>query len=199
MYQLRGKKKLGKIVLVTGGARCGKSRFAEEYAAKVGGKVAYIATANIYDEEMAYRVKLHQERRPKDWATFEAATDAHLTIRQINEAAVYDVILFDCLTLYVSNILCAVDDITDSGNNYRLVREKIDLLTVAAAEFSGTIVFVTNEVGAGIVPNNQLSREYRDLAGITNQIMARVAAEVYLMVCGIGVDIKKLAIGTYEG
>ena len=183
---------MGKIVLVTGGARSGKSRFAEQYAARFGKKVAYIATAGVYDEEMAFRVKLHRERRPKDWHTWEAPEDAHLAIEEAGKA--HDMILFDCLTLYISNLLCALENVRDSAANYELIREKISLLLEAAKEQEGTTIFVTNEVGAGIVPENHLAREYRDITGIANQLTAREAAEVYVVSCGIAVDFKKLAV-----
>jgi len=182
---------MGKIVLVTGGARSGKSRFAEGYAAKYGKKVAYIATAGIYDEEMAFRVKLHRERRPKEWQTWEAPHDAHIALKEAGKE--HDMVLFDCLTLYISNILCNLEDISDSAENYRLVRDAVCRLIRQAEENEGTTIFVTNEVGAGIVPENQLSREYRDVAGIANQLMGRAAEKVYLVTCGLPVDVKKLA------
>ncbi len=181
---------MGKIVLVTGGARSGKSRFAERYAARYGKNIAYIATAGIYDEEMAFRVKLHRERRPASWKTWEAPYDAHEALKEAGES--HDMVLFDCLTLYISNILCAVEDISDSARNYRLVREQVCKLIAQAEENAGTAIFVTNEVGAGIVPENQLSREYRDVVGIANQLMGRAAENVYLVTCGLAVDIKKL-------
>lgn len=96
---------MGKIILITGGARCGKSSFAEDYVKTHGKDIAYIATSQIYDDEMAYRVKLHQQRRPSSWQTFEAPFDADTAI---NEAFCHhDIILFDCLTLYLSNYLCS--------------------------------------------------------------------------------------------
>ncbi len=179
---------LGKIVLVTGGARSGKSRFAEEYAAEHGKHVAYIATAQIYDEEMAYRVKLHQKRRPEEWRTFEAPFHAERIIREAGKE--HDMILFDCLTIYLSNLICGMDSLDEFDRNYQAVRESIRLLTDQALANEGTTVFVTNEVGAGIVPENRLSREYRDLAGIANQQMAQAAEEVYLLVCGLPVTVK---------
>ena len=182
---------MGKIVLVTGGARSGKSRFAEQYAARMGERVGYIATAEVYDEEMAFRVKLHRQRRPASWKTYEAPRDAHLALKEAG--AECDSVLFDCLTLYMSNLLCSLDSIADSHQNYSLAKEKLDLLIAQAKANPGTTVFVTNEVGSGIVPQNHLSREYRDLAGIANQWMARAADEVYLVVCGLAVNVKKLA------
>ncbi len=183
---------MGKIVLVTGGARSGKSRFAEQYAARNGRQVAYIATAEIYDSEMEFRVKLHRQRRPADWKTYEAPYDAHETLTEAAHNGV-DMVLFDCLTLYVSNFLCSLESIADSHRNYMLAKEKIDLLLAAAKESPGTTIFVTNEVGSGIVPENHLSREYRDIVGIVNQWVGRAADEVYLVTCGLAVNIKHLA------
>ena len=162
---------MGRIILITGGARSGKSRFAEEYAKryseKHGGLVAYIATAEVYDDEMAFRVKLHRKRRPSSWTTFEAPKDADKVLDRAKKE--HNIVLFDCLTIYVSNMLCDIGDITDSDLNYRTVMEKIGLLMDAAKNTDGISIFVTNEVGAGIVPANHLSREYRDVAGIANQ------------------------------
>lgn len=182
---------MGRIILVTGGARSGKSRFAEQYVARVGRHIGYIATAEVYDEEMAFRVKLHRQRRPAEWKTYEAPLDAHNALREAGREC--DAVLFDCLTLYMSNILCSLDSITDSHQNYSLAKEKLDALIEQAKANQGTTVFVTNEVGSGIVPGEHLSREYRDIAGIANQWMARAADEVYLVVCGLAVNIKKLS------
>ncbi|MBR1759634.1 MAG: bifunctional adenosylcobinamide kinase/adenosylcobinamide-phosphate guanylyltransferase [Schwartzia sp.] len=182
---------MGKIVLVTGGARSGKSRFAEQYVARAGKHIGYIATAEVYDEEMAFRVKLHRQRRPSEWKTYEAPFDAHRALKEAGQEC--DAVLFDCLTLYMSNLLCSLDSIADSHQNYSLAKEKLDALIAQAKENPGTTVFVTNEVGSGIVPGDHLSREYRDVAGIANQWMARAADEVYLVVCGLAVNVKKLA------
>ena len=95
---------MGKIVLVTGGARSGKSRFAEKYAARYGTHIAYIATAEIYDKEMEFRVALHRKRRPSDWQTWEAPFDAHKALAEAGQE--HDMVLFDCMTLYISNLLC---------------------------------------------------------------------------------------------
>ena len=177
---------MGKIILVTGGARSGKSRFAETYAAEHGQKVAYVATAEIRDAEMAERVKKHVERRPAAWVTYEAPYDAHNAI----SAALCesDTVLFDCVTVYISNILLNAPENTDL---YYLLEEKITALINAAQKSGGTVIFVTNEVGAGIVPMNKLARDFRDLAGVANQMIAAAAAEVYLVTCGIAVNIKK--------
>lgn len=181
---------MGKIILVTGGARSGKSTFAEQYVAKYGEKIGYIATSQIYDDEMEFRVKLHQKRRPQGWDTFECPFDAHHVI--VDKGQSYDMFLFDCITIYISNILSKVQDITDFDGNYQLVTGKINELIEAIKASDTTVVLVTNEVGAGIVPENKLARIYRDLAGLTNQILAEAAAEVYLVVAGIPVNLRQL-------
>ncbi len=182
---------MGKIILVTGGARSGKSSFAEKLALKIGnGRAAYIATAQVLDDEMIFRVKLHQSRRGVNWRTFEAPFCAE---EKISEAAeTFDAILFDCVTLYVSNFLCAavVDDEKILYDElHRLIQKLID----AAKSSDATTIFVTNEVGNGIVPDNKLARRFRDLAGIANQMLAAEAEKVFLTVAGLAVDVRKLA------
>ena len=186
----------GKIVLVTGGARSGKSAFAEKLAAKFGVSVGYIATAQIYDEEMRYRVKLHRERRPENWQTYEAPYWADKAI--VEAADSHKVLLFDCLTLYLSNLLCLMpeEELTDD-KVYTMLTEQMEKLLAAAQTAvtqGATIIFVTNEVGAGIVPENKLARLYRDLSGLANQKIAAAADEVYAVMAGIPVNIKKLNV-----
>lgn len=183
----------GTIILVTGGARSGKSAFAERYAAAHGRRIAYIATAQILDEEMRYRVALHRERRPEAWQTYEAPFAAE---QAIEEAAVAsDTILFDCVTIYLSNLLCSLDEtqLADEAFVHAQSEEAIDRLIAAVRAGGVRCVFVTNEVGAGIVPEHRLSRLYRDAAGRANQRLAQEAEAVYLTVAGIPVNLRKLA------
>ena len=183
----------GTIILVTGGARSGKSAFAERYAAAHGRRIAYIATAQILAEEMRYRVALHRERRPEAWQTYEAPFAAE---QAIEEAAVAsDTILFDCVTIYLSNLLCSLDEtqLADEAFVHAQSEEAIDRLVAAARAGGARCIFVTNEVGAGIVPEHRLSRLYRDMAGRANQRLAEAAEEVYLTVAGIPVNLRKLA------
>lgn len=188
--------KKGKIVLVTGGARSGKSTFAEKLVAESGKKIAYIATSQIFDEEMRFRVALHRKRRPVDWQTYEAPFDAQRAIEAA--AQQHDAILFDCITIYLSNILCQLEEqkLDKPEQIYQLTRQKISQLITAAEEAAAqgaVVVFVTNEVGAGIVPENKLSRLYRDISGLANQQLAKAAADVYAVIAGIPVNIKALA------
>lgn len=181
-----------KIVVVTGGARSGKSTFAERYAAALTNRIAYIATAQIYDDEMQRRVDMHRQRRPATWCTVEAPYEAHLAIKQLPGQV--QVVLFDCLTLYTTNLLLNPNAPADPEQRYQFIMNDIHKL-VAAARASGlTVIFVTNEVGNGIVPENALAREYRDVAGLVNQYVAAQADEVYLVVCGIAAELKKLGV-----
>lgn len=181
---------MGKIILVTGGARSGKSSFAEKLALKIGnGKAAYIATAQVFDDEMSYRVKVHKERRGDNWLTFESPFNADKSISFAAEN--FKAILFDCVTIYVSNFICAAD-LDDEEELYKNLRELIQKLIDAALNSDATIIFVTNEVGGGIVPENKLARRFRDLAGLANQLLAAHADKVFLTVAGIAIDIKKL-------
>lgn len=182
-----------KIVLVTGGARSGKSEFAEKYVLHYGAKCAYIATAEILDEEMAERVRLHKARRPQTrWINFEAPYNAHEVLCEAAQET--DTVLFDCLTLYMSNLLYGKNAPQGTTEEKaQVVKAEIAKL-IEAAEAGGKItVFVTNEVGAGIVPENAMAREYRDIAGWVNQQVADAADSVFYCVAGQAVDMKKLA------
>lgn len=187
----------GKIVLVTGGARSGKSSFAERYAKNSHCKVAYIATAHIHDEEMKNRVALHRRRRPADWVTLEAPYANQETMREAASRA--DIILFDCLTLFTTNLLLAPAAPTDfqCRADYVLSQVKVILETVRST--AATAIFVTNEVGWGIVPDNALAREFRDIAGWVNQLAADCADEAYLVVSGLAVELKSIAFNFGEG
>ncbi len=183
----------GKLVLVTGGARSGKSEFAEKYVLHYGAKCAYIATAEILDGEMAERVRLHQARRPQTrWLNFEAPYNAHDVLREAAQQA--DAVLFDCLTLYMSNLLYGKNAPQGTTEQKALaVKAEIAKLLDAARTSGKIVVFVTNEVGAGIVPENAMAREYRDIAGWVNQQVAEAADCVFYCVAGQAVDMKKLA------
>jgi len=182
----------GKFILVTGGARSGKSVFAENYASNCAGPMAYIATAQIYDEEMKERVAIHQSRRSADWITFEAPYEADKAI--VTAGLQAEVILFDCLTLYTTNLMLAPTAPEDRESRHDYVMNEITKLLDAAKLLNKTVIFVTNEVGMGIVPDNAMAREYRDLAGIANQRVAAQADEVYLVVSGLAIEIKARAL-----
>ena len=193
-----------KLILVTGGARSGKSRFAEDYvkaaAATVVGlqphSLAYIATAQAWDEEMRFRIGCHQARRGAAWHTYEAPgeQEAEAALRQAG--SVHQAVLFDCVTLYLSNILCKCTEIelADERSLYARAQKAVQGLIEAAgsAAKARAVVFVTNEVGSGIVPENALARRYRDLAGLANEQLASAADAVYFCVCGQAVNLKTM-------
>ena len=181
-----------KLTLVLGGARSGKSKFAEKYVLHAGVKAAYIATAEILDDEMATRVEYHKSRRRNArWINFEAPYDAEKTLLEAGKVA--DVVLFDCLTVYISNLMYGKNAPTDFNAKYDYVYAGIDKLLKAARKINKPVVFVSNDVGAGIVPDSVMGREYRDIAGWVNQQVGMEADEVYYVIAGNAVDIKKLA------
>lgn len=182
---------MGEISLVTGGARSGKSAFAERRVGRFGDKIAYVATAQAWDEEMRLRIDLHQRRRPPGWGTFEAPCQAPAVLGRAAAAA--DAVLFDCLTMFVTNLMGQEDFPADAEAGLRRLAAETAALLAAAQEAPCPVVFVSNEVGLGIVPDNALARAFRDYAGWVNQQVAAQAAQVYLVVSGLAVDVKRLA------
>jgi adenosylcobinamide kinase / adenosylcobinamide-phosphate guanylyltransferase len=191
-----------RLVLILGGARSGKSTFAERLALNSGRSVAFIATATASDEDMRNRISRHQAARPAHWSTIEEPLQLSNAVRKAS--AVADVLILDCITVWLSNWLFAQDDnelmdaATISSHHYDAVLDVIDdlLQVVAALGSHKTLIVVTNEVGLGIVPAYALGRVYRDLLGLVNQRIAATAPRVYLMVAGLGVDIKRLHEGS---
>ena len=191
-----GKQMAGKLIMVTGGARSGKSEFAEQYVLHYAPKCDYIATAEVLDQEMAERGRLHRQRRNDGrWVNHEAPYEAYKTFASLGEET--GAVLFDCLTIYMANLLYGKNapdpDKVDFLHRCEYVYGEIDKLLAAARDCGKIVVFVTNEVGSGIVPDNLMAREYRDLAGWVNQRVAAACDKVYLCVAGQAVDMKKLA------
>ena len=181
-----------KLVLVLGGARSGKSEFAEKFVLHAGNLCGYIATAEILDEEMAERIKLHRDRRGKRWITFEAPYEAEKVFPEAGERT--DAILFDDITIYLSNMLYGKNAPQGTtAEKAAVVRKRIQALLAAARACGRTVVFVSNEVGSGIVPDNAMAREYRDISGWVNQQIGEAADRVFYVVAGQAVDIKRLA------
>ena len=162
------------IIFIGGGARSGKSRFALERARREGSHIIFIATAEAKDDEMRERIAKHRADRDPAIVTIEAPIELASSIR----AAEADAVIVDCLTLWLANVL------------HRDIDAATWELLAVARETSATVVFVTNEVGCGIVPDNALAREFRDRAGILNQRVAEAAAEVYWMVFGQPLRVK---------
>lgn len=158
--------------LVLGGARSGKSRFAEDLAIQSGLARIYVATGTAFDGEMEKRIALHQDRRGSGWRTVEEQTDlAGVLAREAKSDAV---LLVDCLTLWLNNLMMADKDLASESAR----------LCDAVSTLAGPCVFVSNEVGMGIVPDNRLSREFRDAQGRLNQDMAAVCGKVIFVAAG---------------
>ncbi|WP_028551112.1 bifunctional adenosylcobinamide kinase/adenosylcobinamide-phosphate guanylyltransferase [Paenibacillus sp. UNC451MF] len=197
------------LVLVTGGARSGKSSFAEAYASRLENQGIYIATAQAYDEEMKERIGLHRRQRDEagfPWTTVEESFELDaLLSRWTGEVtlqgqtyveqpwptdATGTVVLVDCLTLWLSNWLLRYEQEADAE---QLVKQKIDACVAASRRFADQghhLVLVTNEVGYGLVPEYKLGRQFRDLSGIMNQRLAREAEQVFLVTAGIPMELK---------
>lgn len=170
-------------VFVIGGCRSGKSRHALETADRfVGKEQIFVATCIPYDDEMKHRVNKHRQERSRQWVTVEAPTRLPEAI--IENSAHASVILVDCLTLWINNLLMASDD-TEK------VLKQIGMLIQAIETASCPVVLVSNEVGAGIVPENKLARQFRDLVGTANQAVAGHVDRVVWMVAGLPVTIKE--------
>lgn len=176
------------IMLVTGGARSGKSAFAEQQLAALPGPHGYMATAEVYDDEMADRVALHRQRRPASWRTYEVPRQVLAVWPRL--MADNACVLVDCLTIYFSNFLYDQRHLSDEAIMERALEELRQWLDAIRREEGKTVIFVTNEIGSGIVPMEHISRLYRDVIGRINQAVAREADDVYWTVCGIPVCIK---------
>ena len=172
--------------LILGGARSGKSRFAQELAAKLGQRVLFVATGEPLDEEMSSRIEAHRKSRPSSWKTLEAPTNvAEAVISEIGDA---EVVIVDCLTLLVSNLM-GTEDI-DAETLGRKVTAELEDLVAFMRTTKAHFIIVSNEVGLGLVPPYPAGRVYRDALGTANQMLARHADEVYLMVAGIAIALK---------
>ncbi|MBW9172888.1 bifunctional adenosylcobinamide kinase/adenosylcobinamide-phosphate guanylyltransferase [Clostridium estertheticum] len=182
---------MGKIILVTGGSRSGKSTFAENIF-KNTDDVLYIATAIVTDEEMSDRIRKHIDSRNSRWTTFEGYYDLDKAIEK------YDIsnILLDCVTIMITNLMfkekidfdkismAKVDELLDD------IKTQFEKLISKARVANINLVMVTNEVGSGLVPENKLSRVFRDIAGFVNQYIASQSDEVYLVSCGLPLKLK---------
>jgi adenosylcobinamide kinase/adenosylcobinamide-phosphate guanylyltransferase len=167
-------------ILIGGGSRSGKSRYALELARTRGSRLAFIATAQAFDQEMRQRIDHHRAERGNEFTTFE---DPLTIARTVSGAAGrFDAIVVDCLTLWLSNLMLA--------GGFDVPAESLRLLEAVREAGPATVILVTNEVGCGIVPDNALAREFRDVAGRLNQQAAEQAAEVYWMVFGIPMRVR---------
>ena len=174
------------LVLILGGARSGKSSLAERLASQYE-SVLFVATAEALDEDMERRIAQHKLSRPPHWSTLEEPIDLPSAIRSTGDLR--DVCLVDCLTVWVSNLLLRLEDSADAEDAIMSAVE--DLLEVYDSSPASWII-VSNEVGLGVVPPTSLGRRYRDALGRVNQTVAARADKVYLMVAGLGLELKSL-------
>jgi adenosylcobinamide kinase/adenosylcobinamide-phosphate guanylyltransferase len=175
-----------RMTFILGGARSGKSRFAQELAAKLGKRVLFVATGEPLDEEMSARIEAHKRSRSPAWKTLEAPTDVAKAMRgKIGDA---EVVIIDCLTLLVSNLM-GTEDI-DAETLEKKVTAELEELVAFMRTTEAHFIIVSNEVGLGLVSPYPAGRVYRDALGMANQMLARHADEVYFMVAGIAIALK---------
>ncbi len=178
---------MGELSLITGGSRSGKSGYAQQTAELLPGPRYFIATCQVCDEEMAARVMKHQEARGAgEWLTIEEPFDLAGALRA---AAKGNVLLVDCLTIWINNLLYEAEKNGELLTATGIAAVCQEVLT-ACRELEGTVIFVTGEVGMGIVPDNPLARLYRDCVGTCNQLMAAAADRVTLVACGLPLFLK---------
>lgn len=180
------------IILCSGGARSGKSEFAEQLALSLKGRKAYVATGQAFDDEMKDRIKKHQLRRGKEWITFEIPLHLHKNWEQIKNVS--DVILIDCLTMFTSNHVFAHGDINTQEDSNRIESIILEELRLLLQDINNSndksVIFVTNEIGLGIVPENKLARYFRDITGRVNREVASAANKMYLTISGVTIELK---------
>lgn len=175
-----------RLILVTGGARGGKSRYAAERARRLGGDaVTFVATAMAGDDDMRQRIARHQRERPATWATIEAPSDAGEAVR----AARTDIVLLDCLTMLTANALGSLGSLSGDASIDAMLSVVEEVLSAARTR-SGTLIIVTNEVGFGVHPPTAIGRWFQDGLGRANQRVAAEADEVVMMVAGIPMTVK---------
>ena len=173
---------MAKLIFITGGARSGKSRFAINLAKRLASKVTFVATAIPEDEEMRERIRQHQRDRPGHWRLVEEGKNLSLALSQLDASC--ELVVIDCLSFLISNLLL---DNTEEDNIIKQVRE----IAGKALHLRPTFIVVSNEVGYGVVPSTRLGRRFRDICGRANQLIAEQAQEVYLMISGIPLRIKR--------
>ena len=171
---------MGMVTLYTGGCRSGKSEMAVDRAKASPGEVCFIATCVAGDDEMKMRVEKHRRNRPAGWKVIEEPVDVAGAIESV-DSKTYPVVIVDCLTLWVCNLMCRENDPVKSEEDVAAYATE---LAEAASKFGGDVIFVTNEVGMGVIPANEMARNYADLAGRCNQIIAKGADEVIMAVSG---------------
>ena len=180
------------FILILGGTRSGKSRYAVEIARHLDKKTVYLATLDCFDDEMKDRIKKHKESRPETWQTVEEPKNVDQVL--LNLKGLCEVVIIDCLTNLTSNLMAQLQE-------EKKLLLRMETIMKIISEMDSTVIMVTNEVGEGIVPATPLGRQFRDIAGLTNQLAARYADEVYLMKAGLPLKLKdkKMNKGKKDG
>ncbi|MCB0063087.1 MAG: bifunctional adenosylcobinamide kinase/adenosylcobinamide-phosphate guanylyltransferase [Caldilineaceae bacterium] len=180
-----------KLTLILGGARSGKSSYAERFASERSHQVLYIATAQAWDDEMAERIANHRAQRPSGWQTLESPIQVGSALSAfLHEHANVDLILLDCLTLLANNVLITLPEDSSEATATAALMAEVDALLRVYAKHDCDLIIVSNEVGLGIVPPYPLGRLYRDALGRANQQLAAAADEVLFMVAGLPLVVK---------
>ncbi|HQP91366.1 MAG TPA: bifunctional adenosylcobinamide kinase/adenosylcobinamide-phosphate guanylyltransferase [Candidatus Omnitrophota bacterium] len=172
---------MGRIIYIFGGAKSGKSTMALSLAKEIKGAVAFIATAEAKDREMKKRIMAHKASRPKNWLTLEEPIDIDRALSKIDPQT--RTVIVDCITLWITNLMMR-------KKNQRYIEDKTRTVIDICKKIRARCIFISNEVGSGIVPSNKLSREFRDIAGRINQMIADASSEAYFMVSGLPMRIK---------
>lgn len=170
-----------RIIFVSGGSRSGKSSYAVQTALAINGKTAFIATCQALDKEMNKRIKMHKKERPSAFKTLEEPLYVSKLLRKVSGQ--FDILIIDCVTLLVSNFMM-------NGFSENMIYDEFDKIIKTLKKHRGHSIIVSNEVGLGIVPENELARKFRDIAGRVNQKIAKSSDEFYFMFSGIPAKIK---------
>jgi len=177
-----------RLIFLLGGARSGKSAYAESWASTQDGTVLFVATAQAFDDDMRQRIAAHQASRPPHWHTLEAPLNVGQAIQTHDSP--HDILILDCLTLLASNVLLEVPDEHQATDAEDAIQHEMRALLDAYRQSSATWLMISNEVGMGIVPPYRLGRLYRDMLGRANQLIAQQADEVLLLVAGLPWQLK---------
>lgn len=172
---------MGKLIFITGGARSGKSSFGVNIAKSIKKKKLFIATCIPEDKEMKKRITLHRQKRPSWWKTIEVKKELLSVLTKEIKSDI--VIILDCLTLFISSLL--MEKVKEN-----IIKNEVKKIVKIAKQGKAMVIVISNEIGSGLVPENKLGRDFRDIAGFCNQIVAAGAQEVYFAVSGIPIQIK---------
>jgi adenosylcobinamide kinase/adenosylcobinamide-phosphate guanylyltransferase len=187
------------LIFILGGARSGKSQFAENWAWAHGSHVLYVATAQAQDDDMQARIAHHRAQRPAQWHTLEAPRQTAQAVTRHLKTATYDTILVDCVTILAANILLGLPEDCSQQQVNEAIIDEINALMTTIEQSTATWLVISNEVGLGVVPPTVLGRHYRDALGRANQRIAKAADRVILMIAGLPWKLKPFVEGTSPG